>query len=169
MHVQAQPVPGLVPVEALVMRFGDVLFQRAFEQAEPQQSLGQGFHRSQVAGFVRIARPCLGQCRSLRRTDQIMQRALFGGEAAVDREGPGDITGVAAVLGAGIDQDQIAIVRARVVVAVMQDAAVGTGTDDAAVGRTGIIGTEHPLQIGLQFVLMDARPRRASRPDAPAR
>jgi hypothetical protein len=35
--------------EALVQAFGQVLFQRALQQAQPQQALGQGLHRGQVA------------------------------------------------------------------------------------------------------------------------
>ena len=42
-HVQAEPVPGLVAVEALVVAVGDVLFQRALEQAQPAAGLRSAF------------------------------------------------------------------------------------------------------------------------------
>src|SRR5690606_8868384 len=40
-HVQAEPVPGLVAVVALVAARGDDLVQAALEQAQAQQALGQ--------------------------------------------------------------------------------------------------------------------------------
>ena len=163
MHVQAQPVSGLVPVEALVFAAADVLFQLAFQQAKLQQSFGQGFHRSQMPGFIRNTGPGLGQRGSLGGTHQVMQGALWRSEAAIDREGAGDIGRIAAELGTGIDQHQVAIGGAGIVVAVMQDTGVAAGADDAAVSRPGVIGAEHAFDVGLQFVLMDADARHAHR------
>ncbi len=109
--------------------------------------------------FVGHAGARLRECSRLRSTDQIVQRALRRREAAVDREGAGDIGRVAAVFGTGIDQHQLAIATTRVVGAVMQHAGVAAAADDAAVCRPCVGSAEFALDLGLQFVLMHARPR----------
>ena len=161
--IEAQPMPGLVPVETLVAAVGDVFFQCALEQTQRQQTFGQGFHRGDVSGFVGHARLRLHQRRLLRRADQIVQRALLFRETTVDREGAGDVGGVTAILRACVDQHQRAVLRLRVVGAVVQHAGVVAGADDAAVGRLGVVAAEHPLHFRLQFVFVDARLRRAHR------
>src|SRR3546814_18762096 len=70
MHVQADPVAGLVQVEALVAAVGDVLFELALEQAEPEQALGQGLDHCLVTGLVGHARPRLRQRGGLRGADR---------------------------------------------------------------------------------------------------
>ncbi|MCI1711104.1 MAG: hypothetical protein LKM39_12920 [Chiayiivirga sp.] len=50
-----------------------------------------------------------GERRRLRREHQLVHRALRRAEAAVDREGAGDVGGVVAVFGTGIDQHQVAV------------------------------------------------------------
>src|SRR3546814_7057682 len=77
--------------------------------AKPEQALGQGLDHGLVAGLVGHARPRLRQRGGLRGADQVVQRALLLAEAAVDREGAGDVGRVAADLGAGVDQHQVAI------------------------------------------------------------
>ena len=113
-HVQAEPVPGLVPVEAPVAAVGDVLLQRALEQARarsrPSVSVS---HRGVVPGFVR-RRPgcaCASAAACAAPTRSCSARCSLR-EAPVDREGAGDVGGVAAVLGAGVDQHQVAVARA---------------------------------------------------------
>ena len=116
-----------------------------------------------VAGFVGDAGLRLRQRGGLRRTDQVVQRALLLAEAAVDRERAGDVGRIAAVFGAGIDQHQVAVVGRRIVGAVVQHAGIAAGADDAAVGRFGIVLAEHALDLGLQFVLAHAGTHRAHR------
>src|SRR3546814_21129668 len=87
MHVQADPVAGLVQVEALVAAVRDVLFELALEQAEPEQALGQGLDHGLVTGLVASARPRLRPRGGLRGPDQVVQRALPPATAAVDRDG----------------------------------------------------------------------------------
>src|SRR3546814_18816830 len=71
MHVQADLVAGLVQVEALVAAVGDVLFELALEQAEPEQDLGQGLDHGLVPGLVGPALPRLRPRGGLRGADQI--------------------------------------------------------------------------------------------------
>src|SRR5678809_256580 len=106
-------MPGLVAVIALVVTGLDVLLQRALEQTELQQAFGQRPHGSQMAGFVGHSGPGLRKRRSLRRTDEVMQRALLLREAAVHRKGARDVRGIAAVFGAGVDQHQVAVAEYR--------------------------------------------------------
>ncbi len=48
-------MPGLVGVEATVRPVGDALFQRALQQAQPQQPFGEGLDGGIVDAAVRIA------------------------------------------------------------------------------------------------------------------
>ena len=75
-------------------------------------------------------------------------------EAAIDREGPGDVGGVAFNFAAGIDQYQRVVVEQLVVFDVMQHAGVGAAGDDGRVGvRVGAALPEFVSQFGFQLVL----------------
>jgi hypothetical protein len=74
-----------------------------------------------------------------------------------------DVGGVVAVLGACVDEHEVAGARGGVVRAVVQHAGVGAGADDAAVRGFGIVGAEHAFEFGLQFVFAHAGARGAHR------
>jgi hypothetical protein len=90
----------------------------------------------------------------------LVDRALRGREPPVDRERPGDVRGVVAVLAAGVDQEQVAIDHAPLVLDVVQDARVGPRGHD---GRIGVarraLGPEDELDRRLHLVLVHAGPR----------
>ena len=140
-----------------------MFFQPALEQAQPQQAFGQRLHRGRVHRLVRHARPRLRQRRRLRRADHVVQRALFLAEAPVRGERAGDVRGVAAMLGAGVDQHQVSVADRRVVGDVVQHAGVGARADDATVGRNRVRAAELALEFGLQFVFAHARAHCAHR------
>src|SRR3546814_18918806 len=121
---------------------------RALVQAVPGQSLVRGLHHVWGTGLVWPARPRLRQRGGLRGADQVVQRALLLAEAAVDPEGAGDVGRVAADLGAGVDQHQVAIVRLRGVGDVVQHAAFGAGSDEGPVGRIALVGCSEERREG---------------------
>lgn len=95
---------------------------------------------------------------------QLVQSTLFGAEATVDREGPGDVTGVAGQLTAGINQHQLPILDGRIVVDVVQNAAVGTTTHDRRVGlEAGPCSGTMAQDSSFQLILMDTRPGQTHR------
>jgi hypothetical protein len=81
----------------------------------------------------------------------------------LDREGAGDVRGIAIEFGAGIDQQQVARRQSRIVGAVMQHAGVGAAADDGLVGRHRVVAPERVLQFGFDLVLEQARARHAHR------
>ena len=96
--------------------------------------------------------------------DQLVDGLLLAGKVAPDRERPRDVARVVAVLAAGIDEEQLARVDAPVVLAVVQDARVRPGADDAAVrGALGAVAAERVEQQRLDLVLVHARARPAHR------
>ncbi len=105
-------MPGLVHVEAPVGLLADVLVDAALEQAELDQARGDHAHRGIVIGDEWAAGAHFGDRRALRGEHNVVQRALCRREAAVDRKRARDVGGVALVFGAGVDQQQIAVVAA---------------------------------------------------------
>ena len=84
--------------------------------------------------------------------------ALRAGEAAIDREGPGDVGGVAVELAARVDQQQVAVIEALIVFDVVQHAGVGAAGDDAGVGgRLAAGGAEGVQQLGFDLEFVAAR------------
>ncbi|MPN07326.1 hypothetical protein SDC9_154592 [bioreactor metagenome] len=79
-------------------------------------------------------------------------------EAAIDREGSGDVGGVALDFAAGVDQHQAVVVQELVVLDVMQHAGVGAAGDDRCVGvAVGTAFAEFVGEFGFQLVLGHAR------------
>ena len=71
-------------------------------------------HGGVVIGAERTTRPHLGDRCALRGKHQVVQRALLRRKFSVDRKRAGDVGRVALVFGAGVDQQQVAVVqRAR--------------------------------------------------------
>src|SRR5690606_37369128 len=62
-----------------------------------------------------------------------------GGELPAHRPGAGDVGGVVLVFAAGIDQQQVALLQPRVVLAIVQDAGVGAATHYGLVGPGGVV------------------------------
>ena len=102
----------------------------------------------------------------LRPQYHLVDRALGAREAAVDGERPRDVGRVVAVLAAGVDEQQIAVVHAPLVLDVVENARVRPRGHD---GRIGVarraLRAEHELDRGLHLVLVHAGLRIAHRLD----
>ena len=87
---------------------------------------------------------------------------LRAGEAAVHREGAGDVGGVIAPLAARVDEEQVPVLHPPPVLVVVEDAGVGAGGHDGGIGVAGGAAlAEDELQRRLHLVLVLARPREA--------
>jgi hypothetical protein len=96
-----------------------------------------------------------GERGFLRGQHQLVDRLLLRRKLAVDRPGAGDVAGVAVDFATGVDQHQVAVLEQRVILLVMQDAAVAPGRDDRAVGRhLRPALAELVIQLGFQAVFV---------------
>ena len=92
------------------------------------------------------------------REHDLVHRSLRRAERPVDREGPGHVGGEVPVLGAGIDEQQVAIGQRRGVLDVVQDdGVVAAGHDRAVADALRIELREDVLQHRLQLPLGPAR------------
>ena len=157
MHIHAQPVAGAVHVEgqvgALLQHVLHVADPAAVQNAQIEQALGQhGQGR-----LVRIVEAAAGRggirCGLLRRQHHIVDSALFGSKAAIGRKGARDVAGVTVQFAAGIDQHQLAGAQRGGIGTVMQHTGIGTGSDDAGIGRKlRTLTAEFVQQLGFQVV-----------------
>ena len=156
-HIQAQPMATLVRIETAVTAAGQDLGMGAHQQPQRQQTIDQHLHRGRMQRIPWRTRPGQGNGRGLRPFDQVIQLTLLGRETAIDREGAGDVGGIATVFGTGIDQDQLAIGGNRIVGHIVQHTGIAAGADNRAIRRPAVIGAEHPLDLRLQHILGHAR------------
>ncbi len=105
-HVQAEPVPGAVHVEALVGFLLQHRIQAAREELEIEHALREHLHRRVVRLVPGVARAHFVHRRALRGEHQLVDLALRAAVAAVHREGARDVGGVAVELAARVDQQQ---------------------------------------------------------------
>lgn len=166
MYIHAQPVAGAVHVKRLIGFAGDQFVDLALQQTEFHQPRGNDSNR----GFVRLipvlVRGDFGERCFLRGQDQFVDRFLLGRKLAVDRPGTSDVAGVAIDLATGVDQHQIAVLEQRVILLVMQDAAVAPGGDDRTVGRhLRPALAEFVVEFGFEAVLVEPSPTGLHRTD----
>ena len=157
MHIHTQPVAGAVHVEGLVGFAGDQLIHGTAQQAQLHQAGGDHLHSGFVGGVPVFTGGDFLERRFLGGQHQLVDSLLLGRKGTADREGAGDVAGVAVDLAGGVDQHQIAVFQQRVVLAVMQDAGVFAGSDDRAVGRhLRAALAELVIQLGFQAVLIQS-------------
>ncbi len=100
-------------------------------QAPSVQALGDDPHRGVVEVAEARARSQRRDARRLGCEDQVVDPALHIGEVSVDRQGPGDVAGVAGVgLGPGVQQQQLPLPHRAVVAHPVQGAGVRAGPGD---------------------------------------
>ena len=151
---------GAVHVEPLVLLILDDALHPALERAEVHEPFGQDLHRRVVhvvhgsAGRHRV------DGRFLRREHQRVHVALRAGEPAVDGKGAGDVGGVELVLGACVDEEQIAVPQPVGVAGVVQRARVRAAGHDGGIGR-GAAPRPGELVEQLRLDLVLAHPRTA--------
>ncbi len=101
----------------------------------------------------------LAMAFDLRLEHQLVNGLLLSRKRPTDRERAGDVAGVVAVLAAGVDEQQIAGFDPAVVLAVVENARVGTGAHDAAISwALRAAAPEGVEQQRLDLVLVHARP-----------
>src|SRR5690554_4829312 len=87
--------------------------------------------------------------------NHVIQSFLFRAELAADREGAGNVGGVAVQLTTGIDQHQVTFFQRCAVLDVMQDAAVSATANDRRIsGGTGTVFHKGMDQLGFQAIFM---------------
>ena len=128
----------------------DEVIGGAAQDAGVDQSGGDGGGGLEVEGFVFDAGLDGGDGFALGGEDDFVEVALQRGEGGGDGEGAGDVAGVAADFGAGVDQDEFAVVEASVAGRAVQDGGVGAAADDGAVG--GAVAAEAE-EFGFHFDL----------------
>src|SRR4029077_4283679 len=129
-HVETEPMAGAVHEEAPVGAAANEGCGAALQQPELHQSVGDDTHRGLVRLVPMIARAHARDRRAVRLEHHLVYRALLAAEAPVHRESAGDVGGIALELAAGADQKQNAARELLIVIAVVQDAAVGAAAYD---------------------------------------
>ena len=129
------------------------------EQAQIQQALGQHLDR----GFMRVGELGAGTGGRngciLAGQDQVVQRPLGTAEAAIGREGAGDVAGIAIELAACVNQDQLAIAHLCRIGAVVQHAGIGPGGHNGAIRRKlRAMAAKLVQQLGLKMVFAQLFP-----------
>ena len=157
MHIHAQPVAGTVHVEGAVGFAGDQFVNVTLQQPQLHQAGGDDLHGRLVGLVPMFVRRDLLEGGFLGGQHNLVDRLLLGRKLAVDRPGTGDIAGVAIDLTPGVDQHQVAVLEHRVILLVMQDAAVAPSSDDGAIGRhLRAAFAKLVIQLGFQAELMQA-------------
>src|SRR5262245_9604067 len=152
-NIQAQPVPGAVHVEALVVFGFDHFFDAALAQAQIDESPGQGADRGEVRLVPAIPRPHGGDRCALRGEHELVDLLLRAAEPAVYGNRAREVRGIAIQLAARIDQQEISVREPRAVLAIMQDAGIGAAGDDRRIG--GVLRSAAAKlveQLGFYFV-----------------
>ncbi len=124
--IHPQPMAGAVHEILLVVVHRQRVLEAARHQGELHQTLGE-HPRGRVVGVTdggaRLARR---QCGTLRRQHHLVHRPLRPGEAAVHGEGACDVGRQIAVLGGGVDEQQVALLHPTPVLDVVEDAGVAS-------------------------------------------
>ncbi len=85
----------------------------------------------------------------------LIHRFLLRSEFPVNRIGPGYVAAVVVKFGAGIDQQHIAILHKPVIVGVMQNTAIWSGTHNAGIAvAQGSVWTEYVFDYGLDLIFV---------------
>jgi len=103
-----------------------------------------------------VTRTHLGDGRKVRLENNLVDRPLLRRKASIDRKRPRDVRGVALILAARIDQQQLAVLERLIVFAVMQHAGVLPTADDGLVGRVRVAAPELVNELGHDFKFVQA-------------
>ena len=88
--------------------------------------------------------------------DGLINLSLAACEAAIDRDGAGEVGVVVGVAGGDIEEEEVAVFAGLIVLVVVQGAGVDTGGDDGVVGEAGAAAGEFVGEFGLDFDFVDA-------------
>src|SRR5215472_3629987 len=162
-HVEPEPVPGAMHEVAAVGAAADQRGEPPLEKPKLHQALGDDPDRRLVRLVPVVAGTHAGDGGAVRFQHDLVDRALLGREAPVDREGAGDVRRIALELAPRVDQQQLAVGERLVVVAVMEDAAVGAAAYDRVIGGIRVVAAELVQQLGHHLVLGGPGPAEAHR------
>ena len=90
-----------------------------------------------------------------------IDRTLRRREPAAHRKGAGDVRGVVVVLAAGVEQQQVPIAQALIVIAIVHDAGIGAAADDRVIGNVRIVRAKLVQQLRHDLVLHAPRAGKA--------
>ena len=124
---------GAVHVVTPVCVVLDELVDVACEQPQPHHALGEDAHGALVQSVERLAGTCSRDGVVGGGEDERIRRTLGRGEAAGGGKRPRDVRGVEIVLGARVDQHQLAVADLHPVVVVVQHGRVFAGGDDGVI------------------------------------
>src|SRR6266540_947053 len=165
MDIQAEPMSGAVHVEALVILGLEHLFDRPAAQSQIQESLSERPHRGTVRIVPAAPRLYRRDRRGLRCEHQLVDVLLRAAEFSTHGESPRYIRGVSVQFTTRVDQQKIPVGEPRVVVAVMQDAGVGSSGNDRPVrGILRAAAAKLVEKRGLDLVFAARRAGRAPYP-----
>src|SRR2546430_6158774 len=128
------------------------------------ESLGDDPHRRLMRLVPVVAGARTRDRRLVGLQHYFVDRALLGGEATVDREGAGDVGGIALELATRVHQQQIPVGERLVVLPVVQNAAVTAAAHDRVVGGVGIVAPEFVQQLRHHLIFGGAGAAEAHRP-----
>src|SRR5882762_2825058 len=164
MDIQTEPVSGAMHVEALVILGLDHFFDRPAAQPQVDESLSERPH----GGIVRLV-PAVTWLyrrdrRGLRGEHQFVDVLLRPAEFSAYGKSPRHVRGISVQLTACVYEQEISVREPRVVVAVMQDAGVGSSGDDRPVrGILGAAAAELVEKLRLDLVFAASSTGRAHR------
>ena len=161
-HVHPQPMAGAVHVELLERAGLQHFVERAPAQAEVDVALRKHAFRDLVVIVKVGARPHRLEAGLLRGEHEFVDGLLRPGEAAVDGEGARDVRGIALDSQPASIRMSSPILQLPVVVAVVQNAGIGSAGDDRRVrDRPRAAAQELVRELGLDLIFMpaDARAR----------
>ena len=144
--------------EGAVSALCNQLFNVALQNAELHQPAHHDAHH--FAGhFLNGGAGAEQFKRAFQRGEHnVVNLALCRGEFAADREGAGDIAGIAFVFAARVNQHQIARAHFAFVLGVVQDAAVFARAHNGVVGgKARAVAVELMLNFAFQLILKHAR------------
>ena len=161
-HVESDPMPGAVHVERFVGLFLERFVARARQQPDVEQPVDQDAQRGLMVRVERPARAHFLDAGFLRAQHDLVDRLLFGREAAADRPRPGDVGGVDVEFRGAVDEHERARSQPVAVGIVVKNRGVVAARDDRGVG--GALRAAHPVRVldhRFEFVLPHAGMGRA--------
>ena len=153
----------VVPPEGVLL---DQLIDVALEQAQLHHALGENPHRLLVQALDGFARPDRRDAGVGRVEHELVAGTLGGAEPPRSGEGAGHVGGIQVILGAGVDQHQIAVADLHAVVVVVEDGGVLARRHDRVIAPAAAAGlAEFTLEQRVQVVLVHPRAPRLHRGD----
>src|SRR5665213_2280356 len=109
--VETKPMARTVHVKVAVLLGLDVLVDPATQKADVDQALDDDAQACVAESALRVARSYLRDAGFLGGQHDLVDRALFGREAAVDRPRTGDVGRIAVDLRGSVDEQQLAVAQ----------------------------------------------------------